>query len=271
MKKAGIVVLVVLLVAVIGLIFVRDAMIERAVEAAGKRSLQVETEVGGVSSKPFSGRLRLSDVEIANPPGFDSPYFARLGSGAASVETTSLLGDMVEIRTLELENFQLYLERGKDGTNFGRILESLKRFQKDEKKGEEKTAKRFKIGELVLRDIRIDAHMLPALGSLADTQLAIGELRLKDLGGEDGITLSQIIAVTMEAVMASAVKVGGGVLPVEMLRDLEGALRELGGDVLEGLTEDLLPTLEKIGGNVGAGAQDAAKKVGKELEKIFKP
>src|SRR5262245_30818941 len=121
--------LALLVVAAIGAALLVDSLAAQAVERGGTYALGVPTEVDSASIGLFSGRFSLQGLEVANPPGFAEPNFFALSSIAIELPLSSLLEERVTIPSLALEGVSIDLERNSKGTNYGSILDSLKRFE----------------------------------------------------------------------------------------------------------------------------------------------
>ncbi len=97
MRRVVIAALALFVVAVLAVTFYFNELAAGAVERGGTHALGVETELGSLSLRPLLGRLSLSELEIANPPGFEDEHFLTLGNGRVSVSLRSLLGEPVHV------------------------------------------------------------------------------------------------------------------------------------------------------------------------------
>jgi hypothetical protein len=275
MKKLRIVLVVLLGLLVAGAIAIwltLDAAVAKSVEKGGTYALEVPTTVGSASVGVLAGEIGIDDLLVANPDGFRSPHFLSLARAEGGAEISTLMSDRIVIRSIGLSGLDVHLERGEGGTNVSRILDSLKRFESKEPSQRAPDgggrSKKLVIGELVIRDIAVHSHLLPELGKVGlhgatDATLRIPELRLENLGGDEGLTTAELIAKIVETVLASTLEHGGGVLSGEILKDLAGSLEQLGSGVLEELGREL-------GGGLGESLEGIEKKLGGELDKIFK-
>ena len=87
------------------------------VAAALSRALGREVRLDGPARLTLSLRpaLRVGGVRIANPPGFDSPDFARIGELQVAMELLPLLQDEVRVSELRGRDVTLRLARAGDG------------------------------------------------------------------------------------------------------------------------------------------------------------
>jgi hypothetical protein len=114
------------------------------------------------------------------------------------------------------------------------------------------------------------------VASATKVTVPIDRIELKDVGqtgtgvGGSGVTLSQLSAIVVKAVLNAAAEKGGGIIPADMLGDLSGKLASLtsidalskGGAAIMG---DVKGKVEELGKNaekdVKKGVEDAIKGV----------
>ena len=106
-----------------GLYFVMfrlDSVIESRVEKAATAAFGTKVKVTGVKTDLRDGTLTVDQISVANPPGYESPFAARLNSVQATVDY-----DDLEIRQLVIRNPEFYVEEHNGKTNFGQMLQAL--------------------------------------------------------------------------------------------------------------------------------------------------
>ena len=86
--------------------------IEQQVEQATGRQLSIDGSIG-LSLWPLG--LELGNVELANAPGFDDPYFARIDSLVIRVRLLPLLKQELAVDALALDGLSLLLQVKPDG------------------------------------------------------------------------------------------------------------------------------------------------------------
>jgi hypothetical protein len=225
-----------------------DSLAEGAIEKAGTYALGVETTLDDADVGVLTGNFELEGLRVRNPAGFSQSYLLEIRHGEAKLDFGSIFKGRLDIPELELSGVDLRLENKGSGTNYGVILENLKRF---ETKGEKKEGKRFIIRELVVKDVTCHVDLVPVLGSITPP-LTIPELRLANIGAKDGqgLVLSELAAVVIEALFHAVAQKGAGILPAQLTGDLGSQLGELfrsGGKGVSGL-EDVFKSIENIGG-----------------------
>lgn len=279
------VLLVVLLVvicigAVVAAFFAIDSIAKRGIESGGTYAFGVPTTLDSASVGILGGTFSMSGLKVANPPGYGSSPFMSLGSGGVAVTLASLREPVVRLPRLSLDDLNVSLEKKGGTANYSVILGNLKKLSsggspKQSGGGE----KKFVIRELSLKNIKIAVNLLGApgaVGNLAKVTIPIDEIRLENVGqtgtgvAGTGVTMEQLSSIIVQAVLKAAAEQGGGILPAEILGELQGGLANLGN--LDQLGMKVLADpkmLEKIGAGNATGAieqgkkavDDAAKKV----------
>ena len=116
----GFMVLVVLAAALYFIMFRLDNMIETQVEKAASAAIGTTVKVTGVKTNLRDGTLTVAQISVANPPGYESPFAARLNSVQATVNY-----DDLEIKQLVIKNPEFYVEEHDGKTNFGQMLQAF--------------------------------------------------------------------------------------------------------------------------------------------------
>ncbi len=230
-KKLAIVLggLVVLGVVAVVVVFVSiDAIARAAIERGSTYALGVQTTLDSADIGILSGEFRMKGLDVANPEGFTSDTFFRLGEGFVAVTLGSLRQDTVELPTLSLTGVRMSLEKKGGNSNYGVITDNLKRFETSDtgQSGDPaEPGKNFVIREIVITDINVTVDLLPLGGTLKRIEVPIDEVRLTDVGN-DGLTTAEMTALVIKAIMA-AVVANAGNLPADLVNDLGGALANL--------------------------------------------
>lgn len=124
MKKALVALLILVLAVGIGVwYFVSyrlDGMIEQKIEQVGSASLGANVGVGAVQTDVRAGSLKISDITVANPPGFRNPNAFSLRNIEAAVDYASR-----EVRRVVIENPEIIIEERDGETNFSMMLREV--------------------------------------------------------------------------------------------------------------------------------------------------
>lgn len=273
-KKLAFIVLipVVLLIAAAGVaVFSIDSIAKRGIESGGTYALGVPTTLDSASVGILGGTFSMSGLKVANPPGYGSSPFMSLGSGGVAVSLSSLREPVVQLPRLGLDNLSVSLEKKGGTANYNVILDNLKKLSSggsSKKSGENE--KKFVIKELSLKNIKIGVDLLGApggVGNLAKVTIPIDEINLQNVGqtgtgvAGTGVTMEQLSSIIVQAVLKAAADKGGGILPAEILSELQGGLANLGN--LDQLGMKVLAD-PKVLENLGAGKATEAIEQGKK-------
>lgn len=124
MKKFLLILMVILLVAGGGVwyfvSFRLDGMIEQRIEEIGSRSFGSRVSVGAVKTDIRGGSLQISEITVANPPGFSNPNAFSLNNIEAAVDYASR-----DIRRVVIERPEIVIEEMGGETNFSKLLQEL--------------------------------------------------------------------------------------------------------------------------------------------------
>jgi len=274
-KLLKLVVLLVVLV-IIGLgavVYYIDAIARTGIEKGATHALGVPTTLEKADVELLGGEFSMSGLKVANPAGFDAPHFLRLNEGAVAVSLGSLREDTVELPHLTLAGVDVHLEK-KDGKgNFNVIMDHLKRFESDAPRDPD--SKQFVIRKVEVRNVNAHVDVVPIGGQLTKLDVPIDSIVLKDVGSGGGVDMSELTSVLLKAVLAAIIQKGGGIIPADLLGDLQGQFAkleglgdfkvEVAGQALQGfgsVTEGLGEAVEDVGKNIGDEAGKALEGLG---------
>lgn len=259
--KLIVAVVLLLAIAAVAAFFYIDRIAKTAIERGGTWALGVDTGVEGADVGVFSGELSLSGVKIDNPEGYAADHFMELGKGEMAVSLGTLRQDVIVLPRLILSDLDVAMQRGAAGTNYGVILENLKRFEATEP---DPDAKRYVIDELVISgiNVRLDLFGAPGGAGLGGIDLPIDEIRLENVGSagrERGVVMGELINIVVKAVMQVILNEGGALIPADLQTQLQDKLAQLqdldsiGIDLVSTFTGDLDRLRETLGNDLLGG------------------
>ena len=153
--KTVAVLLILLVLATVAVALYIDTIAKTAIERGATYALGVETTLGSADVGLLSGTFSMGDMTIANPAGFESPYFTHLGQGDVEVALNTLRQETVELPTLTLTDLEIYLDKKEGKANYDVILENLKRFESQENAQDDAGGKKFIIEEVLIKNIMV--------------------------------------------------------------------------------------------------------------------
>jgi hypothetical protein len=124
MKKLFLAVIVLLLIVGAGVwyfvSFRLDGVIEQRIEQVGTTSFGAPVSVGAVRTDIRNGSLEISEITVANPPGFRNPNAFSLNNIVASVDYANF-----DIKRVVIDNPEIVIEEIGGETNFSKMLARL--------------------------------------------------------------------------------------------------------------------------------------------------
>jgi hypothetical protein len=272
----SLVVLVLLVVAaLVAAVLGIDSIARTAVEKGGTYALGVDTKLAKADIGLFAGKTELGGLTVANPPGFETTPFLGLGHAQLAVTLSSLRSDVVEVPLFSLSDVAILLQKREGKTNYGVILDNLKRFesgqpppeQKPQPKGE---GKRFVIRKIEIKNVSADIDLLPIGGEATRAKVTIPSITLENVGtAEGGASVSEIVSKVVKALLQATLEAGGKVVGPELLADLKGKLNDLGLEAIH-VGGDVQSEIEKVSPELGKKAGEVLKGVDKDLGGLLK-
>jgi len=268
-KRLGIVlgvIVVLLIVGVVILLVSIDAVAKTGIEKGATYALGVPTTLKSADIRVFSGKFALNGLDVANPEGFDKDHFLALGNGKVDVSYATLRKPTIELPLFQLDDVSLNLEKSSKGSNYGIILDNLKKFDSGEKPKENapKSEKKLVIKKININDIEVHVEFLPIGGMLTERDIRIDHIELTDVGKDGGVKTSELIGIIMQAILAS----GGDLIPADMLGDLNAGLEGLTdlGEMGIGVATEGVEQIGAVAGQAAEAAGEAADAAGEALE-----
>ncbi len=263
-----IVLLIVIAVVAVGLF--AGGVLKVAIEAAGTKALSVTVAVKDVELSILGGRLGLANLTIDNPPGYQNERLLELGEVRISVDTKSLLSDIVNIKDIRLDGMSIVLEqRGVSGNN---LQDIMKKLPADEEKTSETSGRKLHVDTLEITNANVKVKLLPVPGKADTLTLKLAPIKLTDLGGDDNLDTVGLSRTILLAVAEGIAEQGTDVLPKEMLGSITTELKKLGGlpDVLTQTGVKVLDAGADAGKGTGEGVLKGAEDVGKGITEGIK-
>jgi hypothetical protein len=262
-----------LVLLVVALSLVMNPLLGKVLRAGVTRATGTETSLASVDLGLVSGRLELEGFAIANPEGFRDEPFLALDQGRVQVATTSLLGDTIEIPSIELSGVQLNVEAHGLSTNYRAILDHMQAGSGDEggEGADDGPQKSLRIDRIVVTDIRCALHLDAPIAD-GSGAIQVPRVEIEDFAS-DGSTshnVAKLSRALVEALLEAVLEEGGDLFPGEILTDLKGEL----GDLRATLEDGARGVIESIGDGaplekVGADVAGAAQEVGATLKGLF--
>ena len=251
------------LIVVVGVVVWIDHIAKVGVERGATYALGVETTLDSMDVGIFGGSVEMTNLDVANPEGFNAPKFLQLGTGRVAVSLGSLMEDTVVVPELTLDNVNMSIERKGKKTNVDAIIANLQKLQSGDSTPQQprSEAKKFVINEVAVTNVNVSVNMLPIGGELTTVPVKIERIELRDVGsGKDqGVVLAELTGIVVQAILTAVVDKAGTVLPADILADLTHGL-----DQIDGLGGDAI----KVVGDVTAGAGKVLEQAGQATQEL---
>jgi hypothetical protein len=257
-----------------------DVIVGKAIETSCTKALGVETSVGFVRVGLVTGNFSIGQLDIANPPGFETDHFISFDKIHFKIPPKSLREDTIVVPLLELNGVDVALETAGGKKNYEVILDNLKRFSEsgsadpdaDQQAAEDEAGgKEFKIYEGVIREIVATVDLGTVSGELDRVVVEVPEIRLhpSKSSGSAEVSVAQLTQVIVTAVLTGIAKKApmalakglyqglGGLGTVSL--EIPGLMTEAGGGVAGGVKkigEGVSDAIKGIGGLFGGGDKE---------------
>lgn len=273
------IILILVLLLVVAFVYV-DKLAKTGVEDGATYALAVPTTLDSADVGIFDGTFKMQGLEIANPEGYDSPFFLRLESGGVEVSLQSLLEDVVQLPSLTLTNLDVHIDGVTGTSNVKKILENLKEFEA-KLPAPEREPKKFVVDQIDIETVTIHVHLLPLPGQISTQKVIVPEIKLTDIGSAgDPVTLAELSNIITQAVLKSAEQFGDGIIPPELLAELDMGLDQLNDlaengvdmitsevdEIIKDTTQELNEEIDRQVEDLKGEAEDA---INEGLDKVF--
>jgi uncharacterized protein involved in outer membrane biogenesis len=246
MKKVLIIVSVVIVLIIVGVFMLLsnlNSLVAKAIEKNGTDATQTSVTVSGVELKLREGRGSIDGLKVASPEGFKSSDAFSLQDITIGIDVESLRSEPIVITEILIQAPVINAEILKNGaSNIDELLKRVKAYAgssaggtAEESDQSPEQAKKIRIDQFVFEKgiINIDASEL----GLEKRTIELPEIRLSNIGGDEGATPDEITKIILEAVT-------------------EKVTSEIAGSELRGLIED------KLGGSLKDEAKGLLDKIG---------
>lgn len=149
----------VIIICLFVLAILKDAIIKSIVSVAATQVTGAKTEIRGLSFGVFSHTVRIKGFKMYNPEGFSKNILIDLPKVAVNYDLLSLLKGKLHLVRLDIELYELAVEKNKDGKlNVDSLKVSQQEQRETEKKKPSKPLKlqidllRLKINRIVYND-----------------------------------------------------------------------------------------------------------------------
>jgi len=253
--------LILLLVIITLILFFLGPILKKAVETAGPTVTGVPVQLESASLSPLTGKGKLENFTVSNPPGYKSPEAIHIDELTLDVEPKSLLADKVHIRSLRLVGPLITLEGTPTKNNLKAILDHLNKVtggsssspQSESDSQSQQGGKKLQVDDLQILSPKLKIQS-PLLGD-QPLLIELPDITLKDLGqGPEGITSAELAKQVLQQILQLVDKAGGQSLQDFAKKTTQEQITKRASEAVKSLKEktqkELQETLNKGLGNL---------------------
>ena len=222
-----------------------DAYVKTAIEKYGSESLGTKVSVGEVSISLLQTTATITNLEIANPPGFDDPIAFKAGLIEITLNSKESKIDSVVIDRILLNSPMVFYIKTKQTDNLSRLQDQATRSTKDSQSSDKPGGSKDKGREqprILIKKFDIEKANL----SYRDTRivsttvnLKLDDIHIVDIDtGKNGAgtqeAVSKIVNAIIPAVKQAVIKSVTAYLDVatDTLRNVSDSAQQLGKEAV---------------------------------------
>jgi hypothetical protein len=184
------------IIAAVILVVRLDILITKAINTYGPEITGTEVRTGDVRVSFLSGEAAVKNFLLGDPKGFRSAHAMKAASITVDLELSSLLGDTIVVKRIELVQPEIVYEKRGGTDNFKTIARHAEQKAKEVgivpgETGEGKPQKKLRIREFIIRGGRVTL-LTPDLPS-GTASAALPDIHLRDVG-KDGAPPSEVFS-----------------------------------------------------------------------------
>ncbi len=232
--------LFIVVIALVVAYFTRNWMVERAVEAGGEYALGTETVLGSAEVSLKGGKLDLNNLEVRNPTGFERGDLLDVKFGRVVVDAGSIFGNEIVIDTLMLDGIKVNFEQVDDKGNFLVVMNHIKSLDMG---SSNEDSKKIKIEHVSVQNISVDGSLTLLGKKQYDKTFDVNGFAMQNVGGENGSSLGQVMALVVKEILSKTAAAGGG----QFSGKLSESLNQVKSNVLKQADSEVKSTIEDLG------------------------
>ncbi|MBI9018915.1 MAG: hypothetical protein JEZ07_16815 [Phycisphaerae bacterium] len=273
-KKVVVALVLLIIVAIVGGIFFADHLIVQGVNTIGTAALNVETKLDSAHLSILGGSLSLKGMQVANPEGFDTDHLMQVGKISTSIDTKSIMGETIIIKTILIEELVLTIEQknllGK--SNLQTVLDNITAKEKEAEEQPQKpeqtedaSGKKVMIELIEIIDAKAEFALVPIPGKTV-LPVKLGKITLKNISqGQNKAVMATTIFHEVLLALAEGTLKSGADLPGELVKGLGSSVMNLHETL-----PDIGMGMFDASGKIIKGAGSLLKETGKDAEKVLK-
>lgn len=202
--------LIILIAALIVLYFFAGKLFKGSITRTSPALLGVPVSLEGTTVDPLRGKVEIQDLQVHNPPSFDSEYAFRLGTFRLQMEPLSVFGESLHIREFQISGASI-LSDGLRADNHRAILKHLQSKLPPSKSPESTdTETPPRDGKKVIIDhfAFLDSELILVLDGEVITRVDFPAVTLDHIGSKgNALTLAEALTQIYSAIASETTRV----------------------------------------------------------------
>jgi hypothetical protein len=239
MKSTKTVLLLVLLAVLVGgYLFLGDLLGRGAVAAVNKYGPPLtgtQVTLGSAHVSPFTGGGWMKKLFVGNPTGFKTAKAFSVGHVALKVKPLSLLGDVVDVEEVTVENPEFIYETKLISSNLGTILDNIEKSTGSDSPQPATSPSDGSTKKIIIRHFVLDGAKVTVAVGNTSLVVPLARLELTDIGvAKGGVTPAEAVAEILPQVLKLVTQTAVATLGDRAFRDKAVDLgKELGAAAQE--------------------------------------
>lgn len=221
MKTKLILLLVLLAVLVVGYFFLGDLLGRAAVAAVNKYGPALtgtQVTLGSAHVSPFTGGGWMKKLFVGNPTGFKTSKAFSVDRIAVKVKPLSILGEVVDVEEVVIENPEFIYETKLISSNLGTILDNLEKSSGDGQAQPSASAGPSK--KIILRHFVLQGAKVTVSAGGTTLTVPLARLELTEIGlAKGGVTPAEAAAEILPQVLEMVTQTAVATLGDRAFRD----------------------------------------------------
>ena len=273
LRTVALTIIIVLLLFSLTFEFFGNKAIKVAIETAGTNTLNVAVTLDKIALSPLAGSVKIDNLVVANPEGYENLTMLELGEAKVDLQTTSLLSDIVNIQELKLDGMIFTIEQKGLTNNLKEILDSLPKKEEAPKeepkeKPSKKEGKKLHIDTLEITNVTVRAKLIPLPGKIDTVEFKLPAIKRTDIGGKDKepVDLAELVKIIFDEISKAIAETGTKYLPKDIAGSIKNILgktpeqlKDIGGKTLD-VSKEALEKTKDLGKDVSEGLKGLFKK-----------
>ncbi len=274
----GLVLLVVIVVLIAWAMI--DGIAKEGIQRGAAYALDVPTTVDKASVSLLNGQVGIRQLVVANPKDFDTPHLMKLDHFDVQVRPGSLLSDTVDVHHFELVGLDMNIQQKGATSNVQALLDNMNRKlggaspapspgpsappaspspSASPTAEKPKEAKKLKIDTITIKGIVAHVQVNPLGGPGPSVDVKAPDLVLTGVtrNDPDGITVEELSKRLLLATVTAVVNSGGGIIPADLVKGIQGGLDGLKGNLAAGAGALVEQTQKQVAGVLAGAGLDA--------------